>query len=117
MSASGTSKVEPPANRPASRLRLFWDWYTDLGFGGWVLTGGVLIALALATSLVVGHGDSSHSSCQAAQPYEALIDQYDGRLLTARQASRLHDASTHLQAEAELSPSDTPSRSSPRQRR
>ena len=101
MSASGTHQVEPPSSRPASWLGLAWDWYTDLGFGAWVLTGGVLVALAFVTSVVVGHGDKPDSSCQAAQPYESLIDQYDGRLLTGLQASRLHAASAHLQSAAD----------------
>ena len=67
-----------------------------------MLTGGVLIALAFATSLIVGHGDKPHSSCQAAAPYAAVIDKYDGRLLTAQQAARLHKASTHLKSEADV---------------
>jgi hypothetical protein len=101
VSSAGTNQVEPARSRGASRLRLFWDWYTDLGFGGWVLTGGVLIGLAFLVSLVVGHGDHPDSSCQVAQPYESLVDRYDGRVLTARQAARLHVAATRLQAAAE----------------
>jgi len=82
-------------------VRRAWEWFTDLGFGAWVLGGAVLLGLALVVALVAGRGDTRDTSCADAQRSETLIDRYDGQRLTARQAMRLHEAATHLRAVAD----------------
>jgi hypothetical protein len=101
VSVSGTSQTKPLPRRIASRLRLVWDWYTDLGFGGWVLSGGVLVAIAFGVSLTVGHGESTDTACDDAQPYVQVINQYDGKVLNPHQAALLQNAATQLQADAD----------------
>lgn len=81
-----------------SRLQRLWDWYTDLGFGAWLLAGGLLAATVLVIGVIVSHGAAPNATCDRARPYVSLIDKYDGLPLTPRQAAQLHHASTRLQA-------------------
>lgn len=81
-----------------SRLRRPWDWYTDLGFGAWLLALGVLAVTCLVIAVLVGHGDTKNTACGDAQKYLALIERYDGKTLTTPQVARLRLGATHLQA-------------------
>lgn len=89
---------------PSRRLRLAWDWYTDLGFGSWLIAGGVLIVTVLVIAVIVGHFDSADTSCATAKNYASILNRYNGTRLTEQQAAQLHRASSRLQAVATDAP-------------
>lgn len=91
----------PERRSVGSRLRLGWDWYTDLGFGAWVIGVVVVLALGLGIAVLVGHGESRDTSCSDASSYASLMARYDDTRLTAPQAARLQKAVAPLQAASE----------------
>jgi hypothetical protein len=83
--------------RERNRWQRAWDWYTDFWFRTFLVTAGALVAIGVVIALVVGHGETTNTSCKDAQPYVSLLDSLDGHRLTGHDVARLHAAAPHLQ--------------------
>ena len=89
----------PAADSASSLGHRFWDWFTDLGVGAWVVGLGVLAGAGLLVAVIQGRGGPEQSACHEARPYvDAVSSAVSGRPLAQAQAQNVRNAATQLDA-------------------